>query len=248
VYTPKEQANARNSRKQIKMATILSSSLSRSLTLSRQPSDYDAKECPICFEVNGGEIIQLQHATNQEAIKTHKACVSCRLMLKEENAPCPWCRDTVLYVAAGAAMPGSMAAHIIANPAEEEKIELPEGIKQSPCCGILVQRISGSAEMMCGCEARPAGGTLFKALRGGGCGHEWNWDSGAPIAYGAPGNPAHPRQTRFHSVTRDQAAAATARATEPEPVPLPDVPSCAHGVRADDECEQCPPPWALLAT
>ena len=224
------------------MATILS----RATTLSRMPSDYDADECPICFEVDGGDIIQLKHATNQEAIKTHKACLSCRELLKEANAPCPWCRDTVLYVAAGVAMtvatPSSTdngvilvldVLHVAAEDSGEEKktdIQLPEGIKKSPCCGILVQRISGSSEMMCGCEAKPAGGTLFKALRGGGCGHEWNWDTGAAIAYGSLGHPAHPRQVRF------AVGAGVVR---------PDVPSCAHGRRADNSCEECPPPWAM---
>lgn len=29
--------------------------------------------------------------------------------------------------------------------------------------------------MMCGCEARPAGGTLEKAIQGGGCGHEFDF-------------------------------------------------------------------------
>ena len=203
------------------MAT-LQRELSRQPTLSRMPTDFDASECPICFEINGGEIMQLVHAINHEAIKTHKACLSCRILLKQENAPCPWCRDTVLYVA------GSNHS-IIVNPEPEEIIQLPDGIKQSPCCGILVQRISGSAEMMCGCEAKPAGGTLFKALRGGGCGHEWNWDTMGPIAYGIPGTPAHPRQTKYGGWNG----------------PPPEVPCCGHGKRADEECPQCPPPWAM---
>ena len=202
------------------------------------PSDFDADECPICFEVDGGEILQLQHTSIAIATTTHKACLSCRILLKESKAPCPWCRDTVLYVASGAALRPTVAA---TPAATEEKMDspelvagmdelvLPEGIKQSPCCGILVQRISGSAEMMCGCEAKPAGGNLFKALRGGGCGHEWNWDTLAAIAFGAPGAPAHPRQSNYGLFSG----------------PRPDVPQCTHGFRADEECAQCPPPWTV---
>lgn len=200
-------------------------------TLSRQFSEENPNECPICFETTGGEILPLVHEKVTEHTQTHRACASCRALLKERNEPCPWCRDGVVY------RPGcesqkaaeSLAQRIEDHPEPEEPIQLPPGIKQCPACGILVQRISGSAEMMCGCAARPAGGTLLKALRGGGCGHEWNWDSLQPINYGRPGQPAHPRQTRFGRC---------------DPV---DVPLCAHLIRADEECEICGPAWAQHA-
>ena len=48
--------------------------------------------------------------------------------------------------------------------------------------------------MMCGCEARPAGGNIEKALKGGGCGHEFNFKTGAPLGTGKPGKPANDRQ------------------------------------------------------
>jgi len=48
-------------------------------------------------------------------------------------------------------------------------------IVQCPACNIFIEKVSGSNEMMCGCEARPAGGTLEKALAGGGCGHEFDF-------------------------------------------------------------------------
>ena len=204
--------------------------MARSLkpTLSRELSVDSPDECPICFETTGGEILPLNHTRNTEHTASHRACASCRQMLKDRNEPCPWCRDGVVYRPGARAPPdGSLAERIEANPEPEEAIELPPGMKQCPGCGIIVQRISGDASMMCGCEARIAGGTLFKALRGGGCGHEWNWDSLEPLDYGAPGAPAHPRQTRY------------GRCAEV------DVPRCEHGMRADEPCDMCPPPWAF---
>lgn len=35
--------------------------------------------------------------------------------------------------------------------------------------------------MMCGCEARVAGGNYEKALAGGGCGHEFDFKTKAPL-------------------------------------------------------------------
>ena len=84
------------------------------------------------------------------------------------------------------------------NRQHEEVLELPPGIKACPACGILLEKVSGDSSMMCGCEARAAGGTTEKAIAGGGCGHEFDFDTLAPIAYGRPGNPAHPRQRRFY--------------------------------------------------
>ena len=103
-----------------------------------------------------------------------------------------------------------------------DTMALPQGIKQCPACGILLEKISGDATMMCGCEGRAAGGTTAKAHAGGGCGHEFNFDTLAPIAYGRPGNPAHPRQTRFYSRNYHG----------------PRI-TCTHGVPDDEECALC---------
>jgi hypothetical protein len=35
---------------------------------------------------------------------------------------------------------------------------------QCPACGIIIEKISGDDKMMCGCEAKVAGGTYEKAL------------------------------------------------------------------------------------
>ena len=43
---------------------------------------------------------------------------------------------------------------------------------QCPACGMLLEKIDGDEKMMCGCEARVAGGTTDKALRGGGYAEE----------------------------------------------------------------------------
>jgi hypothetical protein len=43
---------------------------------------------------------------------------------------------------------------------------------QCPACGMVISKEGGDDQVMCGCEAQPAGGTLEKALAGGGCGHQ----------------------------------------------------------------------------
>ena len=57
-----------------------------------------------------------------------------------------------------------------APPPADDELVLPPGIKACPACGMLLEKISGDNQMMCGCEAKPAGGTYRKALAGGGCG------------------------------------------------------------------------------
>ena len=79
----------------------------------------------------------------------------------------------------------------------EADLDLPPGIKQCPACGMLLEKISGDDQMMCGCAAKVAGGTYHKALAGGGCGHEFNFKTLAPIGCGRPGEPANERQVLF---------------------------------------------------
>jgi hypothetical protein len=78
-----------------------------------------------------------------------------------------------------------------------DDLALPANIKPCPACGILIEKIDGNEEVMCGCEAKPAGGTYEKALRGGGCGHMFNFVTLAPIGVGSLGQPANERQVRF---------------------------------------------------
>merc|ERR1712192_301392 len=81
------------------------------------------------------------------------------------------------------------------RPADDLEV-LPNNIKRCPACGILIEKIDGNEEVMCGCEAKPAGGTYEKALRGGGCGHMFNFNTLAPIDVGRPGQAANERQVR----------------------------------------------------
>ena len=89
--------------------------------------------------------------------------------------------------------PGRAASH----PGPDAPLELPDGIKACPACGMLIEKIDGDHQVMCGCEARPAGGTLEKALANGGCGHEFNFNTLAPLGCGKPGEPANDRQVLF---------------------------------------------------
>ena len=62
-------------------------------------------------------------------------------------------------------------------------------VKGCPGCGNLVEKVGGDHHVMCGCEAKPAGGALAEALAGGGCSHEWSWKDGRPLGGGRPGHP-----------------------------------------------------------
>jgi len=70
---------------------------------------------------------------------------------------------------------------------------LPENMKRCPACNILIEKVSGNDQMMCGCESRPAGGTLEKAINGGGCGHEFNFSTFESFGQGMPGAPINDR-------------------------------------------------------
>ncbi len=91
----------------------------------------------------------------------------------------------------------------------------PEHAKQCPACGTVIMKYDGDNTMMCGCEARPAGGTMAKALLAGGCGHEFNFATGAPIDSGRPGAPANDRQWKFFDRAPPVSVAAAAKQAPP---------------------------------
>ena len=70
--------------------------------------------------------------------------------------------------------------------------------KGCPACGKLISKSEGA--VMCGCESRALGGTYDKALTGGGCGHEFNFQTLAPVDVGYLGKPANDRQVNFINV------------------------------------------------
>ena len=69
--------------------------------------------------------------------------------------------------------------------------------KQCPACGMVISKMGGNHEVMCGCEAKAAGGTMAKALAAGGCGHQFNYSTLQPLGIGKPGEPANDRQWKF---------------------------------------------------
>ena len=91
------------------------------------------------------------------------------------------------------------AAKAAANQIEQAEgpLQLPPGIKACPACGMLIEKIGGDDNVMCGCEAKAAGGTYQKALRGGGCGHEFNFKTLASMGTGRLGHPANAKQKLF---------------------------------------------------
>ena len=91
------------------------------------------------------------------------------------------------------------AAKAAANQIEQAEgpLQLPPGIKACPACGMLIEKIGGDDNVMCGCEAKAAGGTYQKALRGGGCGHEFNFQTLASMGTGRLGHPANAKQKLF---------------------------------------------------
>lgn len=96
------------------------------------------------------------------------------------------------------------------RPDEEQMRSMVEVLgkrdaSQCPACGVVIMKASGDDTMMCGCEARPAGGTMDKALRGGGCGHEFKFRSGQPLGQGSLGKPVNARQWKFQQSGGDGA-------------------------------------------
>ena len=89
-----------------------------------------------------------------------------------------------------------------AQPAlrRELSIALPPGIKACPACSMLIEKVGGDDNVMCGCEAKAAGGTYQKALAAGGCGHEFNFQTLEPVDTGRPGAPVNDRQVNFGHV------------------------------------------------
>ena len=63
-------------------------------------------------------------------------------------------------------------------------VDIPRGRRCT--LHLRMEKAGGDHQIMCGCEAKPAGGTMEKALRGGGCGHQWSWKDGRPLGNGAP--------------------------------------------------------------
>ena len=74
---------------------------------------------------------------------------------------------------------------------------LPPTMKRCPGCGIIIEKIGVGDAIICGCEPRSKGGDEQKALKNGGCGHEFNFKTLAAISNGKPGDPANERQVRF---------------------------------------------------
>ena len=68
---------------------------------------------------------------------------------------------------------------------------------ECPACGHIILKDGGDDNLMCGCEAKAAGGNIRKAIAGGGCGHEFNCRTLAPLGTGKMGEPANNRQWRF---------------------------------------------------
>lgn len=73
---------------------------------------------------------------------------------------------------------------------------------QCPGCGAVIVKDGGDDAVMCGCEAKAAGGTMKKALAQGGCGHEFNIRTLAPLGTGRMGHPANNRQVLFDPAAR----------------------------------------------
>ena len=149
--------------------------------------DYDS-ECPICME------------TFEEPLRlpcSHTFCRGCLRSLRCQT--CPTCRADLPVE-----FRESAASRVVDDARQQLEAErqmiidaMGGAVKGCPACGSLIEKIDGDHQVMCGCEAKPAGGTLAKALAGGGCGHEWSWKDGRPLGGGRPGHPINERQVYF---------------------------------------------------
>ena len=66
--------------------------------------------------------------------------------------------------------------------------------KECPGCGQFLEKNEGCAVFMCGTNAH---GQMEVALRRGGCGHEFDWNTMRPLRNGRPGHPANDKQILF---------------------------------------------------
>ena len=150
--------------------------------------DYDS-ECPICME------------TFEEPLRlpcSHTFCRGCLRDLRCQT--CPTCRADLPVE-----FRESAASRVVDDARQQLEAErqmiidaMGGAVKGCPACGSLIEKIDGDHQVMCGCEAKPAGGTLAKALAGGGCGHCWDFRNGNAIEHGKPGQPYNERQVYYY--------------------------------------------------
>jgi len=149
--------------------------------------DYDS-ECPICMEKFEDPVC---------LPCSHTFCRGCLGGLRCQT--CPTCRADLpvefKQIAADRVIDDAWKQ----LEAERQMIIDACGgaVKGCPACGNLIEKVDGDHQVMCGCEAKPAGGTIAKALAGGGCGHCWDFRNGSAIEYGKPGQPYNERQVYY---------------------------------------------------
>ena len=97
--------------------------------------------------------------------------------------------------------PADEKAHVcreggVADAAQDEaaRLLMAKIGKRCPACGMFIEKNAGCSHMMCGTRW---GGRVEDALRNGGCAHEFDWNTRAPLKNGKPGEPFNERQVLF---------------------------------------------------
>jgi hypothetical protein len=116
----------------------------------------------------------------------------CTLCHKQETGPHHECEMDQKRVDALAAKAG-------AAPVDQASEQYMAKIgKKCPACGMFISKTWGCDMMMCGSSAHSS---EDKALRMGGCGHEFMMATLAPVHHGSPGHPSNERQILFGQYT-----------------------------------------------
>lgn len=108
-------------------------------------------------------------------------CVRCQELIDAKGARSHRCKD-------------------LATEADEKTKKLMAKLgKRCPNCKNFIQKNGGCNVMMCGTRAH---GSLEKAIRNGGCGHQFFWDSGNPCTGGYTNE--HGQYVSGHVISREE--------------------------------------------
>ena len=125
-------------------------------------------------------------------------CPHCHKLIAAADESVHWCAEADALLSADKLQHNIDAAKKLVRPdghTKEEAKMLRKFGKECPACGSFIQKAEGCHIMQCG--GMGAHKDMNTCLRAGGCGHEFDWNTMAPMRFGKPGEPANDRQVRF---------------------------------------------------
>ena len=150
-------------------------------------------------------------------------CKHCKGLVKPADATRHVC-DAFLPTEVQQRVRDAEKAAVAAKAAAEKELKMLKSTvwngKECPACGLLLQKNAGCSVMMCGANAHSS---MALAMRQGGCGHEFDWNSMKPLRNGSPGHPANERQIRFRPQPRTPGSTSTHALRNRNPLPVGSV-------------------------